>query len=93
MSENPENRRVDERRQCNAAFEFALHGECIKTFRPGTSVNVSESGVGIVTDCALEPGQVIIFRSKQEEADIKIAVVQWTMKTGRTNRAGLKFFS
>lgn len=91
MNDDDGERRRNERKPCNAAFEFALHGECLKTFRPGTAVNVSESGLGIVSDCDLQPGQVIIFKSRENEADVRIAVVQWTMKTVDAFKAGLRF--
>lgn len=86
-----EDKRKDKREPHDANLEFSIQGEPIKTFRPGTSIDMSESGIGIIADCALEPGQVIIFKSKDTTPVIKIAVVQWTIKSGEKYRVGLMF--
>lgn len=81
------------RKPFSAAFQYALHGDCIKTFQPGTSVNVSETGVAVVIDDELEPGQIIVFRNKDNDLDMKIAVVRWSMRTGDKFQTGLMFLS
>lgn len=86
-----EDKRKDTREAREANLEFSIEGEPIKTFRPGMSIDMSASGIGIISDCALEPGQVIIFKSKETPPVIKIAMVQWTMKSGEKYRAGLMF--
>ena len=86
-----EEKRQNERKTHDANLEFSIEGEPIKTFRPGMSIDMSESGIGIIADCSLEPGQVIIFKSKEDPPVLKIAVVQWTMKSGEKYRAGLMF--
>ena len=86
-----EDKRKDNREPHDGHLEFSIQGESIKTFRPGMSIDMSESGIGIISDCALEPGQVIIFKSKEKPPVIKIAVVQWTMKSGEKYRVGLMF--
>ena len=83
--------RKDNREPHEANLEFSIEGEPIKTFRAGVSIDMSESGIGIISDCALEPGQVIIFKGKETPPVIKIAIVQWTMKSSEKYRAGLMF--
>ncbi|MCC6347755.1 MAG: PilZ domain-containing protein [Nitrospirales bacterium] len=91
MTEKEGERRKEPRLSGAAAFEYALHGECIKTFRPGEAVDAGSSGMGVITDCALEPGQVIIVKSGKDPSTPRIAVVQWSMKSGDRYRAGLQF--
>lgn len=81
------------RKPFSSAFQYALHGNCIKTFQPGVFVNVSETGVAITTDDALEPGQIIVFRNTEDDLDMKIAVVRWSMRTGERYNTGLMFLS
>lgn len=75
----------------NASFEYTFIGKRIKTFKPGVSVDISESGVGIVSDTDLEPGQMIIIKEIDNPQEYKVAVVKWSMKIGNKCRAGLMF--
>lgn len=84
-------KRAAKREPVSGAVEYSIQGEVIKTFRGGQSIDMSESGMGIVSDCSLEPGQVIIFKDKDNPPVIKIAIVQWSMKVGDIFRAGLRF--
>lgn len=80
-------------------FKRELHNARLEYFRAGksenilsaASIDISDGGIGITSDCALEPGQVIIFKNRENPSILKIAIVQWTMKIGEKYRAGLMF--
>lgn len=85
-----EEKRRHKRLVYNASFEYSMLGRPLKTFKPGISVDISESGIGIVSDSNLEPGQVIILK-ENNKSEYKVAVVKWSMKIGDKYRAGLMF--
>lgn len=89
--ENTHKRRRHSRIAYKASFEYTLIGKRVKTFKPGVSVDISESGIGIVSDTELEPGQMIIMREIDNPNEHRVAVVRWSMKTGNKCRAGLMF--
>jgi hypothetical protein len=51
-------------------------------------VDISESGIGIITNHQLEPGNVIKLDFKNT---VLTGVVMWSMKTDSNVRAGIKF--
>lgn len=86
-----EDKRKHPRKSYNASLEYYRQGEPETSPRLSTSIDISESGIGLVTDHELEPGQVIIFKSKDTPSVNRIAIVQWSMKSGGKYRAGLMF--
>lgn len=85
--------RTQERRQhkrmvYTVHFEYALMGKKIKTFKPGITVDISDTGIGIVSDTYIEPGQMLLIKEKDQK-EYKIAIVKWSMKIGNRYRAGL----
>lgn len=84
-------KRGQKRDPIREGIDYLIQGEVIKTFRPGESIDMSESGIGIVADYSLQPGQVVIIKSKEDPADVKIGIVRWSMKIGDKFRAGLRF--
>ncbi len=92
LNNNPnQDRRRLPRTPYNASFEYTIMGKKAKTFKPGVSCDVSESGIGIVSESAIEPGQIIFIRPTDNSDDLKAAVVKWSMKIGNKYRAGLMF--
>jgi hypothetical protein len=65
-----------------------------KTENIAVSVDISEGGIGLITDYPLQPGHVVIFRNTVKRYDFPVkqaAVVRWAGKINGQCRAGLKF--
>lgn len=90
LIEQRKEKRKYERKPYNSPLEYFRAGESENTL-PAVSIDISERGIGLVSDCPLEPGQVIIFKSRENPSVLKIAIVQWSMKVGKKYRAGLMF--
>lgn len=90
LTADKKEKRKYERKSYNAALEYFRAGKS-ESMLPAASIDISEVGVGLVSDCPLEPGQVIIFKSKKNPSVLKLAIVQWSMKVGDKYRAGLMF--
>lgn len=84
-------RRKHHRRFYNTDLRYYREGEPETKSYSSTSIDISDSGIGIITDHELEPGQVIIFKNKENPTVHRIAIVQWSMKSGGKYRAGLLF--
>ncbi len=84
-------RRRHPRSSNTTSLRYYKEGEPETTPHTSTSIDISESGMGIVTEQELEPGQIIIFKNKENPEIRKIAIVQWSMKSGGKYRAGLLF--
>ena len=84
-------KRRHQRKAYTASLKYYREGEPESTPHTSTSIDISDSGVGIITDHELEPGQVIIFKNKENPSLQKLAIVQWSMKSGGKYRAGLLF--
>ncbi|MFO0753442.1 MAG: PilZ domain-containing protein [Thermodesulfovibrionales bacterium] len=54
----------------------------------GSIIDMSENGVGILTDTLLEPGMLLKFKNFKESS---MGVVMWTLNSGSRYRIGLKF--
>lgn len=52
------------------------------------TVDISEGGIGILADLALESGHVVIVKY---ERDIKTGIVRWTRKQDSAYRVGIRF--
>lgn len=83
-------KRKYERKPYDAELEYFRAGKSVNMLS-AVSIDISEGGIGLTSDCPLEPGQVIIFKSKENPSILKIAIVQWNMKVGKKYRAGLMF--
>lgn len=71
-------------------LEFAKKGEPNKTYNC-VSRDISESGIGIISNYALETGQVITFKDKIGKFARKAAIVIWNKKIDNKYRVGLMF--
>lgn len=90
LTEDKREKRRYERKPHDASLEYFRAGRS-ESMLPSASIDISEEGIGLVSDCPLEPGQVIIFKSKENPSILKLAIVQWSMKAGDKYRAGLMF--
>ncbi|MEW6738585.1 MAG: PilZ domain-containing protein [Nitrospirota bacterium] len=88
--EDKKEKRKYERKPYDAELEYFRAGKS-ENMLPAVSIDISEGGIGLTSDCPLEPGQVIIFKSKENPSILKIAIVQWSMKVSEKYRAGLMF--
>ncbi|MDX9713959.1 MAG: hypothetical protein RBT37_00865 [Dissulfurispiraceae bacterium] len=59
------------------------HGVCDCVVRDSSS-----DGFGIICDCCLKQGQIVIIKS-EEPASVKSAVVQWCRQSDGRYKAGL----
>ncbi|HEX8947837.1 MAG TPA: PilZ domain-containing protein, partial [Dissulfurispiraceae bacterium] len=75
----------------HTSLKYYIEGEPETTPHTSTTIDISDSGVGLITDHELEPGQVIIFKNKDNPSAHRVAIVQWSMKSGGKYRAGLLF--
>ncbi len=60
----------------------------------GVSVNISEGGLGIITDYSLKEGHILIFEDeiKIDNITAKASIVRWTRKIGNDRyQVGLEF--
>ncbi len=57
----------------------------------GTIMDVSEDGIGIVTDFSLQPGQVVQWDDRHKRNRLHIGIVKWSQKQGDLYRAGVMF--
>ncbi|MCL4492028.1 MAG: PilZ domain-containing protein [Nitrospirae bacterium] len=56
--------------------------------RVGTLVDISENGIGLMTDTLLEPGMLLEFN---RNSNIKPCVVMWALDAGSKYKVGLKY--
>ncbi|MEW6109873.1 MAG: PilZ domain-containing protein [Nitrospirota bacterium] len=57
----------------------------------GSIIDVSEAGIGIMTEFPLEPGHVLQWKDKLRKGNLHIALVKWSRKQDDLYRAGLFF--
>lgn len=84
-------KRQHQRKPYTTSLKYYREGEPETTPHTSTSIDMSDSGVGLITDHELEPGQVVVFKNKENPSVQKMAIVQWSMKSGGKYRAGLLF--
>ena len=74
---------------------FVPHeGELKKIYHTGVSVDISEGGLGMITDYPLKAGDILTFEDGVKSSNItaKIAIVRWTQNIeGKKYRVGLRF--
>jgi len=81
-----------ESQNVNDEFSF-FHVDEQRYFFPqselrGTIIDMSASGIGLLTDCTLKPGNLLKFN----HSDLpQLGVVMWTVNTGDKFRVGIRF--
>lgn len=91
LTEEKGERRRRPRRFCNVPMEFHKKGEVKGTLHKCISVDISESGINIITDFELKTGEIVVFKKKEDAPAIRIAVVIWSAKIDDKHRVGLMF--
>jgi hypothetical protein len=98
-----EEKRKYERRPFVKPIKYSLQdlhtGKLALISGDGVSVDISEGGVGMITDYALKRGNILFFEEKIKEEEIKInkitpiaAIVRWAKEFEHNKyRAGLVF--
>jgi hypothetical protein len=96
-------KRKYERRSFVKHLKYSLQdvhtGKLALTPSNGVSVDISEGGVGVITDYALKKGDILFFEEEIKEEEIKInkiapiaAIVRWAKQIEQNKyRAGLVF--
>lgn len=60
--------------------------------KPAGSIDISESGIGIITDYELTPGRVIMLKILEKPYTLRLAVVKWCREIDKNKyRSGLMF--
>jgi hypothetical protein len=89
-----DNKRHNARRHGPAAIDFSIIGYINQNdFIPeagieGKITDISETGLGLLTDFPLEAGNLLMFNFKNLT---KTGVVMWSMKLNGSFKAGIKF--
>lgn len=66
--------------------------ELKKVHKSGMTTDISDKGLGLITDFPLEPGHVLILNSNDNSHPFpKIAIVRWTIPITNSYRVGLEF--
>lgn len=68
-------------------------GEWRKLHKEGTSTDISEGGLGMVTDYPLKEGDILTFDEEIliDSITVKTAIVKWSVAEGEGSRVGLGF--
>lgn len=86
----------EQRRELRTTFtadlEYIHHGDAESARHQCTTVDISKSGLGIISDALLVFGQFIEFQSKGPDPRPIRAVVQWSMPLAGRYRSGLFLF-
>ncbi len=86
-------KRTDQRRHqrevCQTQLDFRKKGESKDKIYKGTCIDMSEGGVGLISDIELKPGEVIFFLTEDGLSVLKSAVVIWNIKLEHKSKAGL----
>ena len=93
--DHPGSERIERRRHCRKncyiPVKYSIQGELENIVYSGIRVDMGVSGVGLITDFALQPGQIIRFKSKGGIPPLTDTnAAQCTTKTGGKYRIGLK---
>lgn len=84
-------RRRHRRRAYRNDFEVFLKGMSNQFYCNAVSVDISDVGIGLISEGVLEPGQVVLFRNKEKVSDLQVAVVKWSVREDGRYKAGLMF--
>lgn len=74
------------------SLHFSIYGDPAKEHHRCNTVDVSNSGLGIMSETPLEFGQFIEFENKSTGTPTLNAVVQWCLPVDGKFRAGLYLF-
>lgn len=72
-------------------FSILEFHEAKKIHGNGITTDMSDNGLGLVTDLLLEPGHVLIINNMLKTLFQKVAVVRWAMQSDNSFRIGLEF--
>ena len=88
-------KRQHPRKPYNTDFEFIVLYMDSDDFRrissKGKILDVSQAGLGILTDFPLEPGHVLQWDDMHTKGKLHMALVKWSEKSDSLYRAGLIF--
>ena len=91
LSEKRAEQRRHQRMACQTQFAFYKKGESGDKLYKCACVDISESGVGVITDTDLKPGAILSFLKKDGQAVLRNAVVIWSVNFEDKCKAGLMF--
>jgi len=68
-------------------------GRSEKIYNEGTSINISNGGLGMITDYPLEKGDILFFETeiKVNNLTINSSVVRWTLENNKKFMVGMEF--
>lgn len=72
-----------------ANVEYSIADDITVRRKTGVLVEISDIGIGMLTDMFLEPGSIIRFRNTVRDSDS--GVVMWTVKTTDNYHVGIRF--
>ncbi len=88
-------KRAEERSPYSSLLHFtvlsAQPSEHQRIKSEGQIIDVSKSGVGLVTDLPLEPGHVLMWEDNHKKGSLHIAMVRWSKEQDSRYRVGLMF--
>lgn len=97
MMDTVKERRKDERVPYSAPIKFTVLSMSLQDLQhqriqaEGEIINVSRSGIGIMTAIPLEPGHVLMWDDAHRKGKLQIALVKWAQEQKSSYRAGLMF--
>lgn len=83
--------RRHQRKVCKATLGFSKKGEPRCAVYSCICIDISESGVAIITDQELKMGDVVVFKKKESTLPLRTAVVMWSTVADNKYKAGLMF--
>lgn len=96
MGAKSEKRRHKRKSTRNASYSFVsfvIENDIATSNEVKAAVtDISENGVGLLTDRALAPGQKIKFTRKEHQKDLpEMGVVMWTTESKEGHKVGIMF--
>ncbi len=91
LSVKRDEQRRHQRKACQIQFDFYKKGESSDKLYKCTCIDISEAGVGVITDIDLKAGAIVFFLRKDSQSLLKSAVVIWSVNFEEKCRAGLMF--
>lgn len=90
-----DNRRKYPRKNSSIPVKYTVNilefRELKKIHRSGMATDISDKGMGLITDYPLEPGHVLILTDSDRTLFPKIAIVRWSTRISDSYRIGLEF--
>lgn len=92
MTEGRKRKRRHQRKAYDAHLECSTREPLENsTTESAASIDISKSGIGIITDYELNPGRVVMLKGVERPSTIKLAIVKWCRKEDNRYRSGLMF--